>query len=46
VAQGDARGEAHLSVQRLALDLRQRGIVLAVSSKNADEWRADRLKST
>jgi FkbH-like protein len=37
VAQGDARGEAHLAVQRLALDLRQRGIVLAVSSKNTDE---------
>jgi FkbH-like protein len=37
VAQGDARGEAHLSVQRLALDLRARGIVLAVSSKNSDE---------
>jgi predicted enzyme involved in methoxymalonyl-ACP biosynthesis len=30
VAQGDAQGEAHLAVQRLALDLRQRGIVLAV----------------
>ena len=37
IAQGDARGEAHLAVQRLALDLRQRGIVLAVSSKNNDE---------
>ena len=37
VAQGDARGEAHLAVQRLALDLRQRGIVLAVCSKNTDE---------
>jgi FkbH-like protein len=37
IAQGDAAGEAHLSVQRLALDLRQRGIVLAVSSKNSDE---------
>jgi len=37
VAQGDARGEAHLAVQRLALELRQRGIVLAVSSKNTDE---------
>ncbi|MDR3736466.1 MAG: HAD-IIIC family phosphatase [Acidobacteriaceae bacterium] len=36
VAQGDARGEAHLAVQQLALDLRQRGIVLAVSSKNTD----------
>ncbi len=37
VAQGDATGEAYLAVQRLALDLRQRGIVLAVSSKNTDE---------
>jgi FkbH-like protein len=37
VAQGDAIGEAHLAVQRMALDLRQRGIVLAVSSKNSDE---------
>jgi FkbH-like protein len=37
VAQGDARGEAHLAVQQLALALRQRGTVLAVSSKNTDE---------
>ncbi len=37
VAQGDAHGEAHLTVQRLALDLRLRGIVLAVCSKNTDE---------
>lgn len=37
VARGDATGEAHLALQSLALDLRQRGIVLAVSSKNADE---------
>ncbi len=37
VAQGDAHGEAHLAVQRMALDLRQRGVVLAVSSKNTDE---------
>ncbi len=36
VAQGDATGEAHLAVQRLALDLRERGVVLAVSSKNDD----------
>jgi FkbH-like protein len=36
-AQGDATGEAHLSVQRTALDLRARGVVLAVSSKNTDE---------
>jgi FkbH-like protein len=37
IAQGDSRGEAHLAVQRLALDLRNRGIVLAVSSKNTDD---------
>jgi FkbH-like protein len=37
LAQGDACGEAHLALQRFALDLRQRGIVLAVSSKNTDE---------
>jgi FkbH-like protein len=37
IAQGDAQGEAHLAVQRLALDLRSRGIVLAVSSKNTDD---------
>ena len=36
-AQGDPIGEAYLSLQRLALDLRTRGIVLAVSSKNNDE---------
>jgi len=36
VAQGDPIGEAHLAVQRLALNLRQRGVVLAVSSKNTD----------
>ncbi len=37
IAQGDAVGEAHLSVQRLALALRERGVVLAVSSKNDDQ---------
>ena len=37
VSQGDATGEAHLGLQRLALDLRQRGVILAVSSKNNDE---------
>ena len=36
LAQGDAVGEAYLSVQRTALTLRGRGIVLAVSSKNQD----------
>jgi FkbH-like protein len=37
LAQGDAAGEAYLSVQRMALDLRSRGIVLAVCSKNEDQ---------
>jgi FkbH-like protein len=37
VAQGDPVGEAFLTVQRLALALQQRGIVLAVSSKNNDD---------
>ncbi|MET0408533.1 MAG: HAD-IIIC family phosphatase [Hyphomicrobium sp.] len=37
IAQGDAVGEAHLEVQQLALDLRSRGVVLAVCSKNTDE---------
>ncbi|MBB5315606.1 HAD-IIIC family phosphatase [Tunturibacter empetritectus] len=37
VAQGDAAGEAHLAVQRMALALRERGVVLAVSSKNNDD---------
>ena len=36
VAQGDTEGEAHLQLQQLALSLRSRGVVLAVSSKNED----------
>lgn len=36
VAQGDATGEAHLAVQQMALMLRNRGVVLSVSSKNDD----------
>lgn len=36
LGQGDPTGEAFLSVQRMALALRNRGIVLAVSSKNED----------
>jgi FkbH-like protein len=36
IAQGDPTGEAHLNVQLLALALRDRGVVLAVSSKNTD----------
>ncbi len=36
IAQGDPAGEAHLGVQQLALALRARGVVLAVSSKNTD----------
>lgn len=37
IGQGDATGEAHLALQRAALELRGRGVVLAVSSKNNDE---------
>jgi FkbH-like protein len=37
LGQGDGTGEAFLDVQRTALALRERGIVLAVSSKNTEE---------
>jgi FkbH-like protein len=37
LGQGDPAGEAYLSVQQLALDLRARGVVLAVCSKNEDD---------
>jgi FkbH-like protein len=37
LGQGDPQGEAFLSIQGAALALRERGIVLAVSSKNSDE---------
>lgn len=34
LSQGDPRGEAFIAVQRSALELRERGIILAVCSKN------------
>lgn len=37
LGQGSSGGEAHLAIQQLALDLRQRGVVLAVCSKNEDD---------
>jgi FkbH-like protein len=37
LGQGDPQGEAFVAIQRTALMLRERGIVLAVSSKNNDE---------
>jgi FkbH-like protein len=37
LGQGSAVGEAHLAVQRLALELRSRGVILAVCSKNEDD---------
>jgi FkbH-like protein len=37
LAQGDPTGEAFLTVQKLALALRERGIALAISSKNNDD---------
>ena len=36
IGNGDPTAEAHLQVQRTALELHDRGIVLAVSSKNED----------
>lgn len=36
IGQGDGSAEAHLEVQKTALALRDRGIILAVSSKNED----------
>ena len=36
IGNGDPTAEAHLNVQRTALELRDRGVVLAVSSKNED----------
>lgn len=37
IGQGSAKGEAFLSVQQTALELRERGVMLAASSKNTDE---------
>lgn len=36
LGQGSGVGESHLALQRLALDMRSRGIILAVCSKNED----------
>jgi FkbH-like protein len=37
LGQGNPTGEAHLRLQQAALELRSRGVILAISSKNADE---------
>jgi len=37
IGSGNAEGESFLAVQQLALDLKNRGIILAVCSKNFDE---------
>jgi FkbH-like protein len=34
---GNARGEAHLAIQRMALQYKERGVILCVASKNTDE---------
>ena len=36
LGQGSARGEAHLAVQAMALTLHERGVMLAVASKNTE----------
>lgn len=43
--QGDATGEAHLTLQQFALELHKRGILLAVSSKNTDEVAREPFRS-
>ena len=45
IGQGNSRGEAHLDFQRFALSLRERGIMLAVCSKNTDEVAREPFKS-
>jgi FkbH-like protein len=45
LGQGDPTGEAFLEVQRVALALRGRGVVLAVCSKNEDEMARAAFKS-
>jgi FkbH-like protein len=37
IGEGSARGEAHLAVQKFALGLKKRGIMLAVCSKNDED---------
>ncbi len=37
IGEGNARGEAHLSLQRYALELKEHGIILAVCSKNDED---------
>jgi FkbH-like protein len=37
LGQGSAKGEAFLAIQQAAMGLRERGVVLAVCSKNTDE---------
>jgi FkbH-like protein len=34
---GNARGEAHAAIQRMALQLKERGVILCVASKNTEE---------
>ena len=39
LGEGTAAGEAHLALQRYALALKDRGVLLAVCSKNEEAWR-------
>ncbi len=45
IGHGDPTAEAHLAIQKLALELRARGIVLAVSSKNEENIALEPFKS-
>lgn len=45
LGQGSSEGEAYLAIQRAALELRSRGIVLAVSSKNDEAVARDAFRT-
>jgi FkbH-like protein len=45
IGEGDATAEAHLGVQKMALSFRERGVVLAVSSKNEEIVAREPFKS-
>lgn len=45
IGQGDGIGEAYVEVQKMALALRERGVVLAVCSKNNDDVAREPFRS-
>jgi FkbH-like protein len=45
IGNGDATGEAYVAIQKLAMQLHDRGIVLAISSKNEDHIAREPFKN-